>query len=93
MPKAEIERLSYKKGWQRLFYITESGEAVNPPPSVHCHSPRKTNTNLDELKLLEIGVYYFDFYFKYSGEYVFIFFEIVKGKLKPQLIRIAVIEK
>lgn len=84
-----FERLNYEKGWQRLFYITESGEAINPLPSVHCYSPEKVNTNFNELKSLELGVYYFDFYFKRSGKYVFVCFE----NSSPSMIIVATVKR
>lgn len=93
MPKVKTERLNYKKGWQRLFYITENGEAINPPPSVHCYSPRKIRIVYNSLKSFEIGVYYFDFYFKYFGEYVFIYFEKKKNKWEATTIVIITIER
>ena len=74
----KVERLNYKHGWQRLFYIVIGKESNIP--SVHCYAPEGTKTE-PKLKLFEAGVYYFKYYFGNSGAYVFIFFESGKKEL------------
>lgn len=71
-----FERVNYGQGWQRLFYVSETENNISV--KVHKYSPddgKRTET----LKLLEPGVYIFDFYFKVTGKYVFILFEQPEG--------------
>lgn len=67
-----IERLTFRNGWNKFFYVTEN-ENVNLSVSVHVYSPVIRRTDY-VLKQVEPGVFMFDVYFE-LGKYVFIFFE------------------
>jgi len=87
-----FEIVNCKSGWQRLFYITENGEALldNSSPSIHCHTPRgvKVDCNVRQLEL-ELGIFAFDFLFIDSGKYVFVCSE--NGS--PSMIIVATVKK
>lgn len=81
-----IERIVYDPGWQSVFYVAEN---ENPDPSVSCYAPDGTKSNPNPLRLLEAGVYTFQFYFGRSGKYIFIFSE---GP-QPQLVAIITVKR
>lgn len=58
-----------------VFFVSESEDDENPPEvTVHCHTTQDGRKDYT-LRLLEPGVYYFNFLFKYPGKYIFVFFE------------------
>jgi hypothetical protein len=67
-----IERLTFRSGWNKFFYVTEN-ESVDLSVLVHKYSPEERRTD-EALKRLEPGIYVFRVYFN-LGKYVFIFFE------------------
>lgn len=71
-----FERISYGQGWQRLFYVSEMDDHISV--KVHEYAP-DDGKRIEILKLLEPGVYMFDFYFQVFGKYVFVFFEKPEG--------------
>lgn len=75
-----VRYIQYGFGQHRIFYVTEGGGDILPPPDVHCYFPDnniKADKLIIALKHLDEGIYYFDIFFKLLGNHLFVFYELL----------------
>lgn len=70
-----VRYIQYGFGQHRIFYVTEGGEDVDPPPMVTCYFPDKEDKVEITLKHFDEGIYYFEIFFRAIGNHLFIFRE------------------
>lgn len=74
-----VERLSFHRGWNILFYVSKNEDSITPV-EVHFYSPSSGRKDCT-IKALEPGVYSFRINFRDLGKYVFVFLEDGKKTL------------